>query len=71
MHTSIMLGLSLGSCLSAQLAWRYNRNEMLQDQPGKWMKKVKNMKVAGEDNHAETTAGYKPAAEDTSTSCNK
>ena len=25
---------------------------------------VMNMKVAGEDNHAETMAGYKPAAED-------
>jgi hypothetical protein len=44
---------------------------MLQGQPGKWMKKVMNMKVAGEDNHAETMAGYKPAAEDTSTSCKK
>jgi hypothetical protein len=31
--------------------------------------KVMNMKVAGEDNHAEMMAGYKPAAEDTSTSC--
>jgi lipocalin len=63
-----MLGLSLVSCLSAPLAWRYNRNEMLQGQPGKWMK-VTNMKVAVEDNHAETMAGYKLAAEDTSTSC--
>ncbi len=27
------------------------------------------MKVAGEDSHAEKTAGYKPAAADTSTSC--
>lgn len=27
------------------------------------------MKVAGEDNHAEMMAGYKPVAEDTSTSC--
>ena len=31
--------------------------------------KVMHMKVAGEDNHAEMMAGYKPAAEDTSTSC--
>jgi hypothetical protein len=44
---------------------------MLQGQPGKWMKKVMNMKVAGEENHAETMAGYKPVAEDTSTSCKK
>lgn len=66
-----MLGLSLGNCLSAPLAWRYNRNEMLQDQPGKWMKKVMNTKVAGEDNHVEMMVGYKPAAVDTSTSCKK
>lgn len=31
--------------------------------------KVMNMKVAGGDSHAEMTAGYKPAVEDTSTSC--
>jgi hypothetical protein len=30
--------------------------------------KVMNMKVAGEDNHAEMMASYKPVAEDTSTS---
>ena len=66
-----MLGLSLGNCLSALLAWRYNRNEMLQDQPGKWMKKVMNTKMAGEDNHEEMMVGYKPAAVDTSTSCKK
>jgi lipocalin len=40
---------------------------MLQDQQGKWMK-VTNMKVAVEDNHVETMAGYKLAAEDTLTS---
>ena len=40
---------------------------MLQDQQGKWMK-VMNMKVAVEDNHVETMAGYKLAAEDTLTS---
>jgi hypothetical protein len=37
------------------------------NKPSKWMK-VTNMKVTVEDNHAETMAGYKLAAEDTSTS---
>jgi hypothetical protein len=40
------------------------------NKPSKWMK-VTNMKVTVEDNHAETMAGYKLAAEDTSTSMHR
>jgi hypothetical protein len=57
------------SCRSALHEWRYNHNEAIQDQLGKPMSKVMNMKMAEEDNHAEIMAGYEPATVDTLPSC--
>jgi hypothetical protein len=57
-----------GECMPGRECARENqgRRENALNKPSKWMKVT--MKVTVEDNHAETMAGYKLAAEDTSTS---